>query len=103
MDVSFSSFEGNDALHGGALYLAEFVELSASRCTFEGNIASAHGGAVFTEGKVTINESSFLGNIGVEGVSQHGQASHLIAKNQRCHTNTLLFHINHQGGRNKLR
>ena len=80
LDVSFSAFERNEAKQGGALYVAALVQLSASRSTFEGNIGSAYGGAIFTEGVLTITESHFFDNIGDEGVSGKGEASHLTQR-----------------------
>lgn len=59
--ITFSSFQSNGALdgRGGAVYLWEEVELVISKSAFERNTSSAEGGAVSSEGAITIDNSSF--------------------------------------------
>lgn len=68
LEISDSKFNDNVGSSGGAIYLAEFGEMSISRTTFEKN-AALLGGAIFNGGVATIDECSFFENLGVEGVS----------------------------------
>lgn len=70
VDIEYSSFTKNQGGDGGALFLAEYGVLSVSRSVFEENF-SLLGGAIFTSGVTTVDESTFTDNLGIEGVSKN--------------------------------
>jgi predicted outer membrane repeat protein len=67
--VSNSSFSGNFAVRGGAIYSGGTLDLSNS--TFSDNLSSS--GSVFSDGgSVTVTNSTFSNSIGWGGVSNDG-------------------------------
>ncbi len=75
VEITHSSFLDNEAPHGGAVYMAELTEISISQSRFENNLGSLYGGAIFTEGILTVDESTFQDNFGIEGVSGGAKVS----------------------------
>ncbi|QEF93824.1 hypothetical protein FVF72_00815 [Methanothermobacter sp. KEPCO-1] len=57
-----STFSGNTAWYGGG-FLADNVNATVEGCTFEENVASAHGGAIRNNyGNLTVRRSTFTDN-----------------------------------------
>lgn len=75
--IKSSEFIGNRAVEGAAVrHLAG--ALTVSNSTFDGNIASAAGGALnFTEAEVLVQRCVFVANQGVEGAALFNEAGRL--------------------------
>src|ERR1019366_6443719 len=64
LTITNSIFSGNSGNGGGAIYNEPGAGLTATNSTFAGNssIAGAGGGAIYSEGSVTLIGSTFSSN-----------------------------------------
>ncbi|VAX15665.1 hypothetical protein MNBD_NITROSPINAE01-1726 [hydrothermal vent metagenome] len=60
--VSGGSFTANMALGGGAIYNSELSEISLSHVSLKANSAAGFGGAIYNNGSLDIQKTSFIGN-----------------------------------------
>ncbi len=59
-------FDGNSGYYGGAILAYNDSSVTATRCSFTNNTASASGGAIYAN-NMTLVESSFSGNTAIYG------------------------------------
>ena len=69
VDIQRSSFHGNEAASGGALYLEAYSQVSLVSNTFVNNYA-IDGGAIYTNAVTSVVESVFQDNYAENGVSR---------------------------------
>jgi predicted outer membrane repeat protein len=62
MSVSDCEFRDNSATKGAAVYASPRGLATFERCTFVGNRATNEGGAVCSDARLSVSESSFIGN-----------------------------------------
>ena len=76
--VTSCSFDGNTAKYGGAIYVTD-GNLTLNASTFIGNNAIGHGGAIYVtaESNLTLNASTFIGN----NATGHGGAIYASGSN----------------------
>ena len=77
--ISGSTFSGNTANSGGAIFNDTFNSLASetaiSGCTFNGNTADYQGGAIYNYAEMTVADSVFNGNkVKTEGYPEGGGA-----------------------------
>ena len=92
MTVSGSTFTGNKATDGGAIYRGgspdgSDTEISITNSTFTRNSATGSGGAVHNEGVITIDQATFTGNTAGAG-GAIGNNNDLIVSNALFNENT---------------
>lgn len=66
--------------YGGAIYAAGYSSvISIKNSIFENNKSSGHGGAIFTEGQLFLENTDFIGNKDLSTTSAYGDSSAICA------------------------
>ena len=64
MNITDSTFTGNNATHGGAIYNNEALNVVGSN--FTDNTATTNGGAIYNGSIITVTDSTFTGNNAID-------------------------------------
>lgn len=86
LSVRNSTFSGNEANEGGAIYIGADVQATISDSTFTGNVSRGGGGAISSGGTTTLQRVTIAGNVapGGGGIQNRGD---LTVKDSYIHDN----------------
>lgn len=95
-DVKFESNRAND---GGAILIQDGSQVGVEGSQFIKNVSAASGGAIFSDGNLTLKTSTFKENSGIDGAAVYLQASSSAEiSNNRFESNKVVTRSSGTGG-----